>query len=367
MEEYLRILNKILTKGERKENRTGVDTIAIAGAKFEHDMSEGFPLLTTKKIYTRGTLAETEFFIKGITDKNWLRNKGVHIWDDWCNLRELFKYDLSNEEENLTRDFLEIYSEFKRNVPKEKVPKRFNDLVKKADSFFSGSKDTSFKTNFKEGDLEDLVSEWDEKGNQIKTGLVQKFGQYAVRDLGPIYGFQWRHFGAKYSTYDEDYSGQGIDQLKNVVDKLKSNPNDRRMIVSAWNPADIQEGKMALPPCHYAFQVTVINGKLNLIWEQRSVDTPLGLPFNIASYGIILHLLAKESGLKEGKLIGQLGDVHIYVNQIEKIKEQLLRKPGKLPKIEIDNFSSIFDWKYSDTRFKGYNPQERIVFPSVAV
>ncbi len=367
MKEYLRILDKILTEGEKKENRTGMGTIAIAGEKFEHDMSEGFPLLTTRKIYTKGVLAETEFFIKGITDKNWLRNKGVHIWDDWCNLCELFKYDLSNEKNNLTRDFLEIYSEFKRSVPEERVHGRFKELVKKADSYFTKNNQGHLRINVSKSDLEELVSEWDERGKQTKIGFVQKFGQYAIRDLGPIYGFLWRHFGARYFGYDGDYTGRGIDQLKNVVNKLKSNPDDRRMIVSAWNPVDIQGGKMALPPCHYSFQIIVINNKLNLIWEQRSVDTPLGLPFNIAGYGLMLHLLAKESKLKEGKLIGQLGDVHIYNNQINKVKEQLLRKPGKLPKIKTENFRTIFDWKYSDTKFEEYRPQKRIIFPPVAV
>ena len=288
MESYFNILNKILTKGERKENRTGIDTIAIAGAEFEHDMSEGFPLLTTRKIYTKGILAETEFFIKGITDKNWLRNKGVHIWDDWCNLGELFfRYNLENKE-TITRNFLEMYAEFKHNVPKGKIHERFQKLVEKADSYFIKNERGQFQTNIKDSDLEDLVLKFDENSNIIQPGFVATFGKYALRDLGPIYGFQWRHFGAKYETYDKDYSGQGVDQLKNLVETLKKNPNDRRMIVSAWNPVDIQEGKMALPPCHYSFQVTVINDKLNLIWEQRSVDTPLGLPFNIAGYGLIL-------------------------------------------------------------------------------
>ena len=367
MEEYLEILEKILTKGEKKENRTGIDTIAIAGAEFEHDMSEGFPLLTTRKLYTRGMLAETEFFIKGVTDKNWLRNKGVNIWDDWCNNHELFyRYNLESKE-TIARDFLKIYSEFKDSVPKERVHERFQKLVEKADSYFIKNDKGQLQTNIKNSDLEDLVLKYDENLNITQLGFVATFGKYALRDLGPIYGFQWRHFGAKYETFDKDYSGEGIDQLKNIVDKLKTSPNDRRMIVSAWNPVDIDSGKMALPPCHYAFQVTVINGKLNLIWEQRSVDTPLGLPFNIAGYGTILHLLAKESGFKEGKLIGQLGDVHLYVNQVEKVKEQLSRKPGKLPTIKTDNFTNIFDWKYTDSKFENYNPQERIIFPPVAV
>jgi thymidylate synthase len=181
-------------------------------------------------------------------------------------------------------------------------------------------------------------------------------------DLGAIYGFQWRHFGARYIDQLSDYDGQGVDQLKMIIDKLKTNPNDRRMIVNAWNPVAL--GEMALPPCHYGFQVVVVNQKLSLLWNQRSVDTMLGLPFNIASYGLLLHLLAKESGLWEGKLIGFLGDVHIYENHIAGAKEQLTRDPHmyKLPTLQTNNFSSIFDWKYTDTEVVGYESYPTIKF-----
>ncbi|MCX6781883.1 MAG: thymidylate synthase [Candidatus Magasanikbacteria bacterium] len=287
MKAYLDIVKKILETGERKENRTGVDAISIAGAMFEHDMSQGFPLLTTKKMPFKIMAAELEFFIKGLTDKEWLKERKCHIWDEWAN-------------------------------PK-KVP----------------------------------------YGHDEET----KAKMAAERDLGPIYGFQWRHFNADYDSYDTDYTGKGIDQLKQMVDKLKSNPGDRRMIVSAWNPIKIPE--MALPPCHYAFQVTVINGKLNLLWNQRSVDTMLGLPFNISSYALLLHLLAKESGLKEGKLVGFLADTHIYVNHLDGAKEQITRDPSTypLPQIITDNFTSIFDWKAEDTRLENYQSYPKIEFP----
>jgi len=182
------------------------------------------------------------------------------------------------------------------------------------------------------------------------------------RDLGPIYGFQWRHFNAPYENYDSNYEGKGIDQLKKVIETLKTNPRDRRMIVSAWNPLQFDE--MALPPCHYAFQITVINDKLNLLWNQRSVDTMLGLPFNIASYALLLHLLAKETGLKEGKLVGFLADVHIYENHIDGAKEQLTRDPNKyqLPKLETENWKSIFNWKSGDTKVLNYESYEKINF-----
>jgi thymidylate synthase len=286
MQQYLNIVRRILDEGERKPNRTGVDTIAIAGAMFQHDMSKGFPLLTTKKVPFRLIATELEFFIKGITDKQWLIERNNHIWDDWANPKKVaYGHD----------------TETKERMQKE-------------------------------------------------------------RDLGAIYGFQWRHFNAPYENFDTDYTGKGVDQIKNIVEKLKSDPSDRRMIVSAWNPSML--GFMALPPCHYSFQVTVINNKLNLLWNQRSVDTMLGLPFNIASYGLMLHLLAKETGLQEGKLIGFLADTHVYVNHMDGIKEQLTRDPNMypLPTITTEPFTSIFDWKAEDTIVNNYQSQAKISF-----
>jgi len=197
---------------------------------------------------------------------------------------------------------------------------------------------------------------------QIKAKML------AERDLGPIYGFQWRHFGANYCGYDMDYTGQGVDQLKNLVSRLKTNPECRRMLVTALNPVD--QSKMALPPCHYVFHVLTRPGNtledkriLDLSWKQRSVDTMLGLPFNIAGYGLILHLLAKETGMEEGVLTGDLGDTHIYSNHLEGAKEQLRRIPTELPQIVTDSFTTIFDWNYTDSKVEGYNPQGRIKFP----
>lgn len=180
------------------------------------------------------------------------------------------------------------------------------------------------------------------------------------RELGPIYGFQWRHFGGGYQAWDKAPVPPGVDQLKNLVATLKTNPDDRRMIVSAWNPMDLHQ--MALPPCHYGFQVTVINGRLNLLWNQRSVDTALGLPFNIASYGLLLTLLALETGFKPGTLVGFLGDTHIYENHVEGLKQQLERKPFALPGIETTAFTSIFDWQYKDTVLTDYRHHPAIRF-----
>jgi thymidylate synthase len=287
MKAYLDIVRRILAEGERKENRTGVDTIAIAGAMFEHDMAKGFPLLTTKRTPFRLVATELEFFVRGITDKRWLQERNNHIWDEWAN--------------------------------PTKAPYGHDDAAKRR-----------------------MLDE---------------------RDLGPVYGFQWRHFGARYVDCATDYAGQGVDQLRRVVETLVSNPNDRRMLVSAWNP--LQLGEQGLPPCHYAFQVTVIAGKVNLLWNQRSVDVPLGLPFNIASYGLLLHLLAKQAGLGEGRLIGFLADTHIYVNQIDGMREQLTRDPERypLPRVVTEPFTSIWDWAADDTRIEGYESYPKIDFP----
>ncbi|HLC91226.1 MAG TPA: thymidylate synthase [Candidatus Nanoarchaeia archaeon] len=284
MKAYLDIVRKVLEKGVQKQDRTGTGTIAIAGAMLEHDMAEGFPLLTTKKVPFRLIASELEFFIKGLSDKRWLQERNNHIWDEWCS--------------------------------PAKVPYGHDEITKK---------------------------------NMMEE-----------RDLGPVYGFQWRNFGAEYQSHDQKPLTEGIDQLKKITEQLKKNPHDRRMLVTAWNPMHLHQ--MALPPCHYGFQVTVIDGKLNLLWNQRSVDLALGLPFNIASYGLLLHLLAKETGLKEGKLIGFLGDVHIYTNHIAGLQEQLTRETKQLPILKTPHFTSIFDWKYEDSIVEGYVPHPSIKF-----
>ncbi len=286
MKEYLDIVRHVLEHGELKANRTGVDTLVVAGTMFEHDMRTGFPLLTTKKMPYRLIASELEFFIKGMTDKQWLQERNNHIWDEWC---------------------------------------------------------TPLKIPYG-------------KDEETKKKMLEE------RDLGTIYGWEWRHFGAVYQDYQTDYTGQGVDQLKKVVETLKTDPSSRRMLVLAWNPLDVDK---AVPPyCHYAFQVTVTGKKLNLLWNQRSVDVMLGLPFNIASYATLLHLLARESGLEEGRLIGFLADTHIYVNHVDGAKEQLTRDPHRYsaPRVQTPSFTSIFDWKYEDTKIEGYESYPRIPF-----
>jgi len=271
--EYFRLLNTILTNGRTKHNRTGVDTIGVFGEQAKFDLSEGFPLLTTRKLPFKSIMVELEGFIKGITDKKWYQDRGCHYWDEWCN------------------------------------PKKVA---------YGHDEDTRRKMK-----------------NET--------------DLGKIYGYQWRNFNSS-----------GVDQLKRVVDTLKKNPTDRRMIVSAWNPCQLDE--MALPPCHFWWMVGVEEDRLNLVWGQRSVDSICGLPSNIASYALLLHLLARETGLKEGILTGQLVDTHIYVNHLDNVKIQMERTPRWSPTIKTEKFSSIFDWSHTDTELIGYNPHPKLNF-----
>lgn len=291
MKAYLDILQDIYTNcKDIRNNRTGIPDIGLgSGAVFVHDMEMGFPLLTTKKMGLKNIATELEFFIRGITDKKWLQDRNCHIWDEWAN--------------------------------PIKVEQTYNIRT----------------------------SDKPELSDAEKTAIRNEIMD-TQRDLGPVYGFQWRHFGGQYKWNPNDpennfdYKKPGIDQVKNAIDKLKNNPNDRRIIVSAWNPAAISE--MALPPCHMMHQLIVRDGKLSLIWTQRSCDMFLGVPYNIASYALLLLLYAKEAGLKPGILKGELHDAHIYTNHLSQVKEQLSRKPYKLPRVEIpdENWKGMLNW-----------------------
>ncbi len=274
-ENYLRLLKDVRENGILKKNRTGISAYSIPPNMIQHDMSKGFPLLTTKKMSINSISAELEFFIKGLSDKQWLKDRKCHIWNEWCN--------------------------------PSLVPENLNNDEKK-----------QFQLN--------------------------------ENDLGKVYGYQWRNFNT------QDY-----DQLENVIKTLKSNPEDRRMVVTAWNP--LQFNEMALPPCHMMWGINIIEGKLNLWWVQRSVDIFLGLPYNIASYAILLKLLAKESGLEEGILTGFLVDIHLYENHIEQADLQLSRNALPLPQLEINNFKSIFEWRYDDLNLINYNSYPTIKAP----
>jgi thymidylate synthase len=249
-------------------------------------MSEGFPLLTIKKVPFKIMAIELEGFIKGITNKNWFQNRNCHIWDEWCNPR---KVPYGNDEET------------KRQMLEED-------------------------------------------------------------DLGMIYGSQWRDFHDPVARLYGDGSYGSVDQLKNIINTLQKNPQDRRMICSAWNPLALD--RMALSPCHVMFQVSVLGNKLNLSWFQRSVDVPLGLPFNIASYGLLLHLLAKIYGFEEGILTGFLNNVHFYNNQMEGVQEILGRTTHySLPSIETKQCDSLFDWEHSLSSLKNYSCLPTVKMP----
>ena len=301
MKQYLDILDNCLRNGSKSDNRTGIPTIRIPwGATFEHDMSKGFPLITTKWMPFKTIATELEFFIKGYTDKKWLKDRKCNIWNQWANMDS----------------WVPLYNERLEQAKK------------------------------------DGIEITESKDKEIKNSAMDD-----TRDLGPIYGWQWRHWNGEYRWNPEkpelnyNIDRPGIDQLKNVIETAKKQPMDRRLIVNAWNPT--YQEKMALPPCHYCWQILILNNKLNLIWNQRSCDMFLGIPFNIASYALLLLLLSKELGYEPGILRGNWGDVHIYDNQIDQVKKQLSNKPYPLPNVEIpnENWNGILNWSADG----GYN------------
>ncbi len=295
MKQYLNLLEKIMSEGVDKGDRTGVGTRSVFGAQLRFDLSKGFPLLTTKKVFLKGIIHELIWFVRGDTNLKYLVDNGVKIWNEW-------PYQKYLEDNNLTEEY----------------PKYSEQWSKKMTEYIDNIK------NDKE--------------------FAQKWG-----DLGPIYGKQWRDFG-------------GVDQLKDIIERIKTNPNDRRMIVSAWNPPEIP--KMALPPCHCFFQFYVANDKLSLLMYQRSCDTFLGVPFNIASYSLLLMMVAQVTNLEAGEFIHVLGDTHIYSNHFEQVKEQLTRKTKELPTMNINkDIKNIEDFKYTDFTLENYNPDSSIKAP----
>ena len=296
-EQYRGILGEVLHNGTKKGDRTGTGTYSKFGMQIRHKMSDGFPLLTTKKIAVKTMMTELKWFLKGDTNIKYLVDNGCNIWNGDAYKKYRSKFEPASYQ--FTPDTIE----------------EFIDRIKTDEHF---------------------AAIWG--------------------DLGPIYGKQWRDwngFEINNRTKVEGYN-KGIDQIKNLIEDLKTNPNSRRLIVNAWNVGEVED--MTLPPCHYGFQCYVINGELSLMWNQRSVDTFLGLPFNIASYGMLLLLLCEETGLKPGDLIGNLGDVHLYNNHIEQAKEQISREGFDLPTIKVSNVDILngeFDYEVKDYN---YNP-----------
>lgn len=258
MKQYLDLCREVLEKGTSKEDRTGTGTVSLFGYQMRFDLSEGFPLLTTKKLHTKSIIYELLWFLAGDTNVKYLQENGVRIWNEWA----------------------------------------------------------------------------DENGN-----------------LGPVYGKQWRSWAGA--------DGRTVDQIQNVLDQLKTNPDSRRMIVNAWNVGEINE--MALPPCHCLFQFYVADGKLSCQLYQRSADIFLGVPFNIASYALLTMMMAQVSGLKPGEFVHTLGDAHIYNNHMDQVKLQLTRKPGTLPKMKLNpEVKDLFSFTFEDFTLEDYHAQPHI-------
>lgn len=261
MRQYHDLMQYVLNHGTYKEDRTGTGTYSVFGYQMRFDLSEGFPLVTTKKVHLRSIIHELLWFLKGDTNIAYLKENGVSIWDEWA----------------------------------------------------------------------------DEQGN-----------------LGPVYGYQWRSW--------QTASGEAIDQISKVIDQIKRNPDSRRLIVTAWNPADVD--KMALPPCHAFFQFYVANGKLSCQLYQRSADIFLGVPFNIASYALLTMMVAQVCGLKAGEFVHTFGDAHIYSNHLEQAKLQLSRDLRPLPTMNINpQVKDIFGFSFEDFELLNYDPHPHIKAP----
>jgi len=311
MKQYLDLCRHILTEGHDKGDRTGTGTYSVFGYQMRFNLQEGFPLLTTKKTAFRLIATELLWFLKGDTNVRTLIAQNNHIWDEWA----FEKWVTSTE--------------------------------------YTGPD----MTDFGHRSLTDneFKAAYDEQMALFQQRILNDdaFAK-AYGDLGPVYGKQWRSW--------PDATGGTIDQLHNVIESIKHNPNSRRHIVSAWNPAEVED--MALPPCHTLFQFYVADGKLSCQLYQRSADVFLGVPFNIASYALLTHLIAKECGLEVGDFVHTLGDAHLYKNHLNQVNEQLIREPRTLPQLRIiTDKQSIFDYEMSDLVIDGYDPYPRIKAP----
>ena len=293
MRQYLDLLDKICREGVVRDDRTGTGTKGIFGYQMRFNLSEGFPLLTTKRVFLKGVIHELLWFLKGDTNIKYLVDNGVHIWDS-----DAYRY--------------------------------YNELC--------------VKHGVLPVDMDTFLG---------ALGVESPIEGYKFGDLNHVYGYQWRSWPKA--------NGESIDQIKEVIETIKKNPSSRRMIVSAWNVADV--GSMALPPCHTMFQFFVAEGKLSCQLYQRSGDVFLGVPFNIASYALMTMMIAKECGLEAGEFIHTLGDAHLYLNHLDQAAEQLSRNTRALPRMILADRDSIFDYTYDDFTLEGYDPHPAIKAP----
>ncbi|EAK8408386.1 thymidylate synthase [Listeria monocytogenes] len=311
MKQYLDLEKYVLENGTQKGDRTGTGTISTFGYQMRFDLQEGFPIMTTKRVPFKLVVSELLWFLHGDTNIRYLLQHNNNIWNEWAFERFVKSDDYKGED---MTDF---------GLRAERDP-AFKEVYQ--------AEMEKFKTRI----LED-------------EAFANKYGE-----LGNIYGKQWREWKTS--------QGETIDQLADLIEMIKTNPNSRRLIVSAWNPEDIPN--MALPPCHSLFQFYVADGKLSCQLYQRSADIFLGVPFNIASYALLTHLIAREVGMDVGEFIHTMGDAHLYNNHIEQVKEQLSRTPHKLPKLVLsDKPATIFDFDVADISLDGYNPDPAIKAP----
>ena len=309
--EYLNLGKKVLEDGHVKADRTGTGTKSLFGYQMRYDLQKGFPLLTTKRVPFGLIKSELLWFIKGNTNIRYLLQHNNHIWDEWAFERFV------KSEEYVGPDM----TDFGRRALVDEEFKAVYDVEKEA-----------FCTRILEDDT-----------------FAAKYGE-----LGNVYGAQWR----KWKTTQ----GETIDQLKDIIHQIKTTPDSRRMLVSAWNPEDVPN--MALPPCHTLFQFYVADGKLSCQLYQRSADIFLGVPFNIASYALLTHLIAHEAGLEVGEFVHTLGDAHLYSNHFDQMEKQLAREPRNFPTITLNKSkTSIFDFEMEDIQIEGYDPHPGIKAP----
>ncbi|MBC2319507.1 thymidylate synthase [Listeria booriae] len=311
MKQYLDLEKFVLENGTQKGDRTGTGTISTFGYQMRFDLADGFPIMTTKRVPFKLVVSELLWFLHGDTNIRYLLEHNNNIWNEWAFERWVASSEYTGPD--------------------------MTDFGLRAEQ------DEAFKAVY----LEEMASF---KSRILADDVfASKYGE-----LGNIYGKQWREWRTS--------TGETIDQLADLIEMIKTNPNSRRLIVSAWNPEDVPT--MALPPCHTLFQFYVADGKLSCQLYQRSADIFLGVPFNIASYALLTHLIARETGLDVGEFVHTMGDAHLYNNHIEQVKEQLSRTPRALPKLVFsDKPASIFDFDVADITLEGYDPHPAIKAP----